>query len=365
MRKKILAYILCLAVAMVFFTTCSNVNFQNPYQTDAKYKNLDSGTMDRILAGTATRMDLKQLVQAYNDAAPLAAEQTPNATIVVPKTGCLLVTLRDNDAGWRSEVYMKVGDVATCIFSDSRQGPLNKTSQYAYQAGTEVSFFIVTHSPNLTYTNFANSKQCRIDYDASVPKWVLNFEDTQTNVARPDWDYNDCVIEVQMAPAPFQDLSSYLHITVDYLNPHGFNDQGYAIYYIGENMGYRVNITALSNHALFLNKKYVVYAIHEYLSDETCNRWWYPSPPRPANEPQQISVKKGDPLPGESTQNWKDISFGVGAPVSLTGSYLSTLATCDGNDQTHVLIVSENANGQIEMTIFDNPEAGIFDPPAK
>ncbi len=143
------------------------------------------------------------------------------------------------------------------------------------------------------------------------------------------------------------------------------NEDGYAIYYIGEDMNYQVNITAISNHALFQNKKYVVYAIHEYFTDETCDRWWYPSPPRPANEPQQISIKKGDPLPGNSTQNWKDLSISVGSPLSLSGILTSTLATCAGNDQTHVLIVSENANGQIEMTIFDNPEAGVFDPPAK
>jgi hypothetical protein len=29
------------------------------------------------------------------------------------------------------------------------------------------------------------------------------------------------------------------------------------------------------------------------------------------------------------------------------------------------MIVSENDQGQIELMIYDNPEAGVFDPPAK
>ncbi len=364
--KKFLKFVLPMSILMLLFTaTCARKAFDNPFNPE-KNSLIDSSTMDRILSGTASRSDILGLITAYEANQPKKVQKTDDSIITIPQTGRLLVTLRDNDAGWKSEVYMRIGNETSMIIADTRQGPLNVTTEYAYEAGTEVTFYLLTYtSKGIVLTNRADSKQCIITYDETVPKWVLSFEDVQESVGTPDWDYNDCVLEIQMAPALFQDLSAYLNINVDYLDHHGYNEDGYVIYYIGETMKYLVNINALSNHSLFQDRKYAVYAIHEYFADETCDRWWYPSPPRPANEPQLISVKKGDPLPGDSTQSWKDISISLASPVVLNGSFTSTLATCAGNDQTHVLIVSENESGQVEMMIYDNPEAGVFDPPAR
>ena len=179
-----------------------------------------------------------------------------------------------------------------------------------------------------------------------------------------DMDYNDCVVEIQMAPAPFVDLSHCFDISIEYLNHHGYTDEGYVIYYIGETMSYNVNINVVQDDGLFQGNDYIVYAIQEYFEDETCDRWWYPSPPRPADEPQEITVQKGDPLPNQDPpQNWDDVTFTYPSSVQLTGSYTSTLAIAAGNDQTHILIVRENDQGLIELYIYDNPETGVFDPP--
>lgn len=364
--KRILLSSMLILMTFIALTSCGRKPFDNPFNPSKNSQLLDQATLGRVMSGSASRSDIMRLVTVYDAFKPLKVQETPNSIITIPKTGRLLVTLRDNDAGWKSEVYMTIGNQTTMIIADTRNGPLNVTSEFAYQAGTEVSFYLITYTKKgAVITNRADSVQCRVDYDEMVPKWVLNFEDTQSSVGTPDWDYNDCVIEVQMAPALFQDLSEYLTVNIDYLDHHGLNEDGYAIYYIGETMKFRVNILPKSAHELFVGKKYVVYATHEYFTDITCDRWWYPSPPRPANEPQQISVRKGDPLPGDSTQFWKDVVFTPGIPVALDGTHTSTLATCAGNDQTHLMIVSEDDQGQIELMIYDNPEAGVFDPPAK
>ncbi|MBN8222620.1 MAG: hypothetical protein J0L53_17015, partial [Spirochaetes bacterium] len=64
-------------------------------------------------------------------------------------------------------------------------------------------------------------------------------------------------------------------------------------------MKYKIRLKVKNNSDYFTGKKFRVYAVHEYFEDTTSNRYWYPSPPRPAHEPQTISVKKGDTLPGQ------------------------------------------------------------------
>lgn len=358
--KKFL--ILLLIVLPLFILTCSRQGFDNPFNP-GKNQSLFSGSLNRLLDGTATAKDLQAVIQKYNQTKNdeiTGAGDNPNAVISMPYSGKLLVTLRDNDAGWRSEVYMKVNEDTTLLFSDTRQGPLNVTTEFPYAKDTPIEFFLVTHSPNGVYTNNANSSMCHVVYDSNAIKWTLSFEDNPDG----DWDFNDAVIEVQMSPDSFIDLSDKLNVSIDYLNPHGYNEEGYAIYYIGESMSYKVNINVIEDDSAF-DKDFTVYVIHEYLDDETCDRWWYPSPPRPADEPQEISVSKGDPLPGQdSVAKWDGVQFVDGQTVTLTGSYSCPLSVAAGNDQTHVIIVHENDNGQIELTIYDNPEAGVFDPPA-
>ncbi|MBN8221193.1 MAG: hypothetical protein J0L53_09730, partial [Spirochaetes bacterium] len=66
-----------------------------------------------------------------------------------------------------------------------------------------------------------------------------------------------------------------------------------------------------------------------------------------------------DPL-----HHWSDLEFSQDANFNLTGSYTSPLSVAAGNDQTHILIVRENEQGQIEFVVFNNPQAGVLDPPA-
>jgi hypothetical protein len=360
MKKYLPLVIISLAV---FAGSCAQMAMVNPMSGNNSGGSISDAMKSRILNGCASASDLRVLIQKFHDedATVTANGPTEGAIIVVPQTGKLLLTLRDNDAGWRSELFMTIGDQTVQLFSDTRQGPLNNTTEYAYLAGTPVGFFLVTHSSSgAVFTNRADSIQCRVDYFASVPKWVLNFEDVPSGGGgglTPDWDYNDAVIEVQMAPDPVVDISECVSVSIDYLDPAGYTPDGLTIYYIGETMSYNVNIDVSQTHPLLEGTPFTVYAIHEYLEAETCYRWWYPG------EPKEITVQKGDLLPGDGNPySWTGVSLPVGRTV-LNGSSGCSLAAASGNDQTHVLIVRENAQGQIEMTIYDNPETGVFDPP--
>lgn len=316
----------------------------------------------RILSGTATASDLRVLVQRYQEFSQAQSGQglSGHEILNVPRTGRLLVTLRDNDAGWRSELYMTVGTQTVLLVSDTREGPLNVTTEYAYLAGTPVGFFIVTYPGDGTrFTNSAAGVQCRVDYFPSVPKWVLNFEDVPAGGAagqQPDWDYNDVVVEVQMAFDPIVDLRDCLSVSIDYLDPVGYTPEGWTIYYIGDTMRYRVNIDA-TPHPDLMTRPFTVYALQEYYEDIDCYRWWYPG------EPKRIQVKKGDLMPGWGNPFvWRNVPL-VPGRTTLDGWYTSSLEVAAGLDQTHIIIVRENDAGQIEMVVYDNPEAGIFDPP--
>jgi len=70
-------------------------------------------------------------------------------------------------------------------------------------------------------------------------------------------------------------------------------------------------------------------------------------------------------LPGDSKQVWRDISLGPNQKIALIGRYNVPLATCDGLDQTHVIIQHTN-KGKVEAAImYYEPECGIFCPPPK
>jgi len=366
MPKNLFKIFSIVFISILIFITCSREEFNNPFNPVKTASILSPEVKSRLVNGTATTEDIQNLINLYRDyqaGTKKSKKENPDAVISMPETGKLLVTLRDNDAGWCSELYMKVDDEITLLFKDTREGPLNVTTEYAYAAGTQIEFFLVTYTPwGEVWTNNANSDYCKVEYYEDEMKWILRFEDDLTK--NSDMDFNDCVVEVQLAPDPFVDLSDCFDISVEYLNHHGYTPEGYVIYYIGETMHYKVNINVVKDSSLFKDKAYTVYAIQEYYEDTTCNRWWYPSPPRPADEPQEITVKKGDPLPNQDPpQSWNNVTFSYPGSVSLEGSYTSTLAVAAGNDQTHVLIVRENEDGEIELCIYDNPEAGVFDPP--
>ncbi|GEM_PF-2658241 len=375
---KVLRFV-CISVLLIAIASCGGL--KSPLTPgDGSNSSTPVVSQSRLVSGNATFTELKQLYYAYNNRRSQAPPTSggSDGIITMSQTGRLKVTLRDNNAGWRSELYIEIDANAQQLIADTRLGPLDTVTEFEIASGTGVDFYIITHAVDiygqpvlLTYR--ADSAQCIVEQTAAN-KWRMSWEDTPGftvngyTFGTPDWDFNDVVIEVEIAPdnvlPEFIDLSDKLDVNVEYLGHHGYNAQGYAIYYIGENWSYAVGITALEDDDN-LTGEWTVYAIHEYLDSITCNRYWYPSPPRPANEPQEISVVKGDPLPGQDPpQSWEHITLPIGQKVTLTGNVAGSYAVCAGNDQTHVIICKENDNGDLLLTIFDNPEAGVFDPPA-
>ena len=365
MRKIIVLPAIAGLISLFFFSACARQELQNPFQPGLSGW-ITPEVKNRILSGGATSDDLKFIIAKFNENHTVAKVEgsAPFAVMTVPETGRLQLTLQDNDAGWQSDVYMTIGNETMKVFSAAANGPQSFVSEYAYPAGTTVGFFIVTFAPNgEVITNTANSEACVVDYYASVPKWVLNFKNVPVQANKGGADHLtgtvNLVINVQMAADEVVDVSDCFNVSVDYLDPWGYTDEGYAIYFIGETMYYNVNVAVVKDSPVFHDNVFAVYAIQEYLDDETCYRWWYPG------EPKLITVKKGDPLPGQDpVQTWRDVSFAAGQTAVLNGSHTCPLSVAAGNDQTHVVIVSVNDEGQILMTLYDNPVAGVYDPPA-
>lgn len=144
-----------------------------------------------------------------------------------------------------------------------------------------------------------------------------------------------------------------LSIKVVYTDPYFYTPEGLAGYYIGMPMTYEVHIT---NNSRRTYKHLDVTAIQEYYESGTCDRFWYPYP-------QYVTYRKGEPLPGDSKQVWQNISLGPNQKIVLSGGYTPSLATCDGLDQTHVIIQHTN-RGKVEAAImYYEPECGVFCPP--
>ncbi|HUW23725.1 MAG TPA: hypothetical protein VMW39_06825 [bacterium] len=144
-----------------------------------------------------------------------------------------------------------------------------------------------------------------------------------------------------------------LSIKVVYTDPYFYTPEGLAGYYIGLPMTYEVHIT---NNSRRTYKHLDVIAIQEYYESGTCDRFWHPYP-------QYVTYRKGEPLPDDSKQVWQNISLGPNQKIVLSGGYTPPLATCDGLDQTHVIIQHTN-RGKVEAAImYYEPECGVFCPP--
>lgn len=337
----------------------------------AKGGEKDKTELQKAAYGEATAADAAKAIAEAKKTATVAAgfeQLTPasGSIFTMPATGNIVAALRGNSAAWRSELYLQAGNRDIQLIADTRQGPLNKESQHAFVQGTAINFYIVVHTPAGNFRFYANSDHGRVTRNGAT--YTVAFEDKPQGIpglGEPDWDFNDVVVDVSIGQPQVVDLSAHFEIAVDYLDHHGLNYEGYPIYFIGETMKYKIRLKVKNNSDYFTGKKFRVYAVHEYFADTTSNRYWYPSPPRPANEPQTISVKKGDTLPGQDPlHHWSDLEFFQGETFNLTGSYTSPLSVAAGNDQTHILIVRENEQGQIEFVVFNNPQAGVFDPPA-
>jgi hypothetical protein len=145
-----------------------------------------------------------------------------------------------------------------------------------------------------------------------------------------------------------------LEISITYLDYFFVDENGYPVYFIEYPMRYQIRIKNNSNRSF---EHLEVIAIQEYYENMVCQRWWYPYP-------LEVVVHKGDPMPGESIQVWQDVYLGPYSEVVLEDTYTAPIQTCAGLDQTHIIIKHYNNNVVTAALIYDNPELGIYCPPA-
>ena len=135
-----------------------------------------------------------------------------------------------------------------------------------------------------------------------------------------------------------------------YTNPYFHTADGLAGYYIGLPMTYELHITNTGKRTF---RHLDVTAIQEYHESGTCYRY-----------SEEIRYSKGDPMPGDTTQSWSDLTLRGGEGIILEGGYVPPITTCEGLDQTHVTIRHTNNGNEMAATIYFEQEAGVFCPPS-
>ena len=131
----------------------------------------------------------------------------------------------------------------------------------------------------------------------------------------------------------------------------------YSVYLIGQTMHYEVHIRN-TGHRTYKNLRVV--AMQEY--HETMTDVDYTGP---------FSITQGDPLPGDSTQEWVVGELRAGEEIVLDGSYLSPRGIHPGLDQTHLQIwhykscnaTSDEGINAPGRLIIDDSTAGVYCPP--
>ena len=144
-----------------------------------------------------------------------------------------------------------------------------------------------------------------------------------------------------------------LDIQIIFKDPYFYTAEGLAGYYIGLPVNYEIKITNMCNRTY---KHLDIVAIHEYYDSGTCNRWWYPYP-------QEVEYNKGEPMPGDSMQYWRDVEIGKEEEIVLQGQYIPPYEVCDGLDQIHLIIQHTNNGATHAATMYYNPEAAVYCPP--
>lgn len=146
----------------------------------------------------------------------------------------------------------------------------------------------------------------------------------------------------------------YLDISIEYLDYFYTDADGYPVYYIGYPMRYQITIEN-SGDRTFGHLE--VIAIEEYYEDMLpAYRWWC--------EPVYVNIHKGDAMPGASIQIWEDVYLGPHTKIVLEDTYTAPIETCAGLDQTHLIIKHYNEGVLHAAVIYDNPELGVYCPPA-
>jgi len=163
----------------------------------------------------------------------------------------------------------------------------------------------------------------------------------------------------QSAPAHIPGIGEHagelknLEVRIIFKQPYFYTETGLAGYYIGLPMNYEIRIKNTGNRTF---KHLDIAAIQEYHESLTCDRWWYPYP-------QEVTVAKGEAMPGDSMQYWRDVEIGPGGEKVLEGRYTAPMETCSGLDQVHLIIQHTNNGALHAATMYYNPEAAVYCPP--
>jgi len=144
-----------------------------------------------------------------------------------------------------------------------------------------------------------------------------------------------------------------IQVWVVYTNFFYRDAQGYPVYYIGAPMSCEIHLKNTGNRTF---NRLDVSCQHQYYESGVCDRWWWPYP-------RTVSYSKGEPLPGDSCKTWAELSLGPGEEISLPMTYTPPYETCDGLDQTCVILKHTNKGGETSAVFYYNPECGVFCPP--
>lgn len=143
-----------------------------------------------------------------------------------------------------------------------------------------------------------------------------------------------------------------LEIKIVYKGYRGM-EHGIPVYYITDTMRFEVQ---LINKSARTFEHLDIIVIQEYHESGICDRWWYPYP-------RYVTYTKGQPLPGNSTSAWSDITLRGNQSITLNGLYYIPLPCCKGIDQTHVIIKHKNQGNVVGAIMYENPEHALFCPP--
>lgn len=141
-----------------------------------------------------------------------------SAAFNMPVTGQLQVKYLYSDAGYQSAVYVHpYGDEEDEMFpaGSNRNGDQMDVYERVFPAGTQMNFFIRTYAASgnpREYNHYARGQEApdgtpyAIVTQLDQYKWKIEFEDLNIESGhRPDWDYNDQVIEVTVIPTEEMD----------------------------------------------------------------------------------------------------------------------------------------------------------------
>ncbi len=136
------------------------------------------------------------IVEPNDGSVPIA---TP--AIVLPEAGKLRITIKNGDAGLRSDLYMKLNGANLEKLAENAQKGGGISLEREYALGDKLDFRIRTHANGSTYdhgtdTEGYNGRSYANITQTSPTTWTIGFEDLSGENA--DWDFNDVVVEIEL-----------------------------------------------------------------------------------------------------------------------------------------------------------------------